>query len=87
MYHVYILACEYKGKTTYYTGFTGNLRRRMREHGTKRGARYTRNKKCALVYAERYHKRKNALRREREIKTYSHNEKKQLILAGSDINV
>jgi len=39
---VYMLLCENKPNPTYYTGSTNNLTRRVEEHKTGKGGRYTR---------------------------------------------
>lgn len=38
---VYLLLCS---DASYYIGITTDLDRRLKEHGTKRGAKYTRNR-------------------------------------------
>lgn len=81
MFYVYILECyDSKGKMTYYTGSTNNVERRLREHRSGRGARYTRMRKndLTLVYLEQYETLKEARKREAEIKKMSHAEKDDL---------
>ena len=49
-------------------------------HMKGRGARYTRtHEPDRLVYVEEFESRSEAMRRERQIKTYNHNQKQQLI--------
>lgn len=77
MYFVYILRCK---DGTLYTGITTDLERRMREHSTGKGARYTRAKKAGdIVYTERKRNRSTASRREAEIKKLSRREKLLLL--------
>jgi len=74
---VYILQSA-DGK--YYTGYTTDLDRRMDEHKTGRGAKFTRGfgfKK--LLYHETLASKSAALKREAEIKRWSREEKKTLI--------
>jgi predicted GIY-YIG superfamily endonuclease len=76
-YYVYILLCK---DGSYYTGYAKNVERRLKMHKKGRGAKYTRiHKPEKLVYVEEYENRSGAMRRERQIKTFSHNKKKQLI--------
>lgn len=74
---VYILQSA-DGK--YYTGYTTDLERRMAQHKTGRGAKFTRGfgfKK--LLYHETLTSKSAALKREAEIKRWSREKKKALI--------
>jgi putative endonuclease len=65
-YWVYIARC---GDGTLYTGVTTDLARRLRQHATGRGARYTRGRgDVRLRYCEAAADRGRALRREAAIK-------------------
>ncbi len=76
-YYVYILTC--KGGS-FYTGYTGNLNKRMRQHRNGKGARYTRvHTPKKIVYTEEFTSRVEAMRREKSIKKLSHLQKRQLI--------
>lgn len=76
-YYVYILTC--KGGS-FYTGYTGNLNRRMRQHMNGKGARYTKmHMPRKVAYTEEFALRAQAMRRERSIKRLSHRQKQQLI--------
>ena len=63
---VYVLKCESPdGRAVTYVGWTLDLERRLAEHnGKKSGARSTRGRAWALVYAEKHRTRKGAMRRE-----------------------
>lgn len=78
MYWVYIVKCS---DETYYTGYTTDLDRRMREHNeSKKGAKYTRTRRpVVLQYAKYYETRQEACRREYEIKQLSRKQKESLI--------
>ena len=83
MWFIYILQCS---DTTFYTGITSNLERRIREHNKSKsvGAKYTRARRPAiLVYKEECENRAQAGRREREIKRISRKEKEKLVLGAS----
>lgn len=77
---VYLLRCR---DGSLYTGWTTRLRERVRTHNQGKGAKYTRSRRpVELVYWEEYPDKSRALRREREIKGMSRQEKQQLITGG-----
>ena len=72
---VYILAARKSdGRTITYVGWTLDLERRLAEHNgatpakKSRGAKSTRGRAWALVYAEKHRTRKGAMRREYKLK-------------------
>ena len=72
---VYILAArKADGRTITYVGWTLDLERRLAEHNgaapakKSRGAKSTRGRAWALVYAEKHRTRKGAMRREYKLK-------------------
>ena len=78
-YWVYIVKCR---DGTYYTGYTNNLENRIKEHNSGNGAKYLRGKlPVKLVYAKKYRYYKNTLRRERNIKKMTREQKERLIKA------
>ena len=57
----------------FYTGWTTDPLRRLKAHNAGRGARYTKmHGPVALVYVEEVEDHSSALKRECEIKRYSH---------------
>lgn len=73
----YILECA---DGTYYTGWSTDPQRRLRQHNRGKGARYTSLRRpVRLVYVEAVADRGSALRRERKIKALTHAQKKALI--------
>ena len=79
---VYVLECADR---TYYTGYTTDLQRRVREHDDGEGAKYTRGRTpVEVVHAERYDPRSAAMSREAEIKQRSRAEKERLVGGGVD---
>ena len=77
-FYVYILMCE-KDKS-FYTGYTADLTRRIKEHNIGKGAKYTRTRgPVELLYYEEHISRQRAMQREREIKKLSRHKKMQLI--------
>ena len=78
MNYTYIVKCS---DASLYTGWTTNLDRRMGEHNSGRGAKYTRSRvPVELVYYESFLTKQEAMRREWEIKQLSRKEKEKLIL-------
>jgi putative endonuclease len=75
----YILACS---DETFYTGWTMDPERRLRQHNNGRGARYTRSRRpVRLVYVEELPDRASAMKRERAIKSLSRTQKEKLVHA------
>lgn len=73
---VYLLRCA---DGSLYCGWTNDPQRRLRAHNEGRGAKYTRSRRpVALVWLDRCGDRSAALRREREIKRMSREEKIRL---------
>ena len=73
-------------KKTIYTGYTSNLTRRIEQHKTNKGARYTMGKKeIKLRYTETFSDRSEAMRREIAIKKLSRKEKEELIKGYSSL--
>jgi putative endonuclease len=64
MYFVYLLVSD-DNRT--YTGYTTDLKQRIRDHNTGKSG-YTRGKKWHLVYYEAYASKEDAVRRERRLK-------------------
>ncbi len=81
LYYVYILETIAKNnKKRFYTGYTNNLNRRLQEHKKGTGAKFCRGKKkIQLKYFESFMGRKEAMKRELEIKTFSRKQKIELI--------
>ena len=77
VYFVYILECE---DGSYYTGIATDVERRFREHRKGNGGHYTRAHAPARVaYSETQPDRSSALKREAEIKSWTHKEKAALV--------
>lgn len=74
---VYILECADK---TLYTGITTNIERRMQQHESGKGAKYTQGRApFTIAYTESCPSRSEASKREMAIKRLSRAEKLQLI--------
>ena len=77
-YWVYIVRCS---DGSLYTGSTNAVSRRLEEHNSGRGSKYTRSRRpVSLAYLEKATDRRSALRAEARIKRLSINEKLGLCL-------
>jgi len=78
VFYVYILLCA---DGSYYVGFTESLEARLKEHNEgKLGACYTfLRRPVTLVYSESYNIQADAIKRERQLKGWSHAKKEALI--------
>ncbi|OGK15662.1 hypothetical protein A3H80_02225 [Candidatus Roizmanbacteria bacterium RIFCSPLOWO2_02_FULL_37_19] len=76
-YFVYILQCA---DSSYYTGCTNNLEKRLKEHNdSKRGAHYTKLRRPVILkYKEKYETLIEGRRREKEIKGWGREKKQRL---------
>lgn len=81
-WYVYMLRC---GDGSLYTGSTTDVTRRLSQHQSGRGAKYTRSRlPVVLAYTEEAADRSSAFRREAAIKKLARGEKLKLL--GSDTN-
>ena len=77
---VYILKCS---DNTYYTGISNDIKRRIQQHETNKGAKYTKGRgPFSLVYQSNCKDRGEASRKECSIKKLSLAEK--IILIGAN---
>lgn len=74
---MYILKCS---DSTYYTGSTKNLERRLIQHQNGEGANYTKKRlPVELVYFEEYNRIDEAFYREKQVQGWSRNKKEAII--------
>ncbi len=75
--YVYILKCK---DSTYYTGYTVDIDRRLAEHQQGLASKYTRGRTpVELVYLESLPTKSEAMQREHQIKRLTRTEKQRLI--------
>ena len=75
-YYCYMVRCA---NDAFYTGWTTDPLRRVKEHNAGRGARYTQmNGPVQLVYVEEVEDLSTALKREAQIKRFTHSRKAKL---------
>ena len=76
-HYVYVVQCS---DDSFYTGYTTDVQRRVREHDAGEGAKYTRGRTpVELVHAEGFDSKSAAMSREYEIKQLSRAEKERLV--------
>ena len=63
-YFVYIIATKVKNKTISYVGYTSDLSKRLTDHNTGKGAKFTRGRKWILAYKKCYKTKSEALKNE-----------------------
>lgn len=79
--YTYIVECS-DGKL--YTGWTNCIERRIKEHNSGKGAKFTRTRRpVTLKYLEISETKSDAMKREAAIKKLRHYQKQQLILEGN----
>ena len=77
MNYVYIVECS---DGTFYTGWTNNLEKRIYMHSNGTGAKYTKGRgPVKLMYYEEFEDKKDAMKREYEIKKLTRKAKILLI--------
>ena len=78
---IYIVECA---DNTLYTGYTNNVKARIKKHNENKGAKYTRGRTpVELRYTESFQTRSEAQKREYQIKQLSRDKKLDLIKEGS----
>lgn len=80
MNYTYILKCS---DGSLYTGWTNNIENRLKAHNDGKGAKYTKGRgPVKLVHIEEFNTKKEAMKREYEIKHMSRREKEKLVGTG-----
>lgn len=75
--YTYIVRCS---DGTFYTGWTNNLDKRIRDHNEGRGAKYTRSRRPVILeYYEEFPTREEAMSREWAIKHMPRGKKEEMI--------
>jgi putative endonuclease len=82
--YCYILECA---DGTYYTGWTTDPERRVKQHNKGTGARYTKTRRpVRLVYLEEQPDKVTALKRELAIKKLKRIQKSKLVEESTQVN-
>ena len=83
--YTYILECK---DGSYYTGWTNDIKKRIADHNSGKGAKYTRGRgPVKLVYLEISDTKEAAMKREAAIKKLTRTEKENLIKTAASSGV
>lgn len=81
--YMYILQCA---DSSYYTGSTNNLEKRLTQHVAGEGANYTKKRlPVILIYYEEYNRIDEAFYREKQVQGWSRRKKEALINGHSKL--
>jgi len=67
-YFVYLILSRNKQKTLSYVGYTNDLKKRLKQHNTSKGAKFTKGRKWILVYSKSYNSKSKAMKEEYKLK-------------------
>ena len=67
-YFVYIIASKVKNKTISYVGYTSNLSKRLNDHNSGKGAKFTKGKKWKIIFKKQYKTKVRAMKEEYKLK-------------------
>lgn len=78
-YFIYVLLC---GDGSFYGGYTTNVARRVHQHQTGKGAKYTKSHRpVKLIYSEKFTSKREALQSEYKFKHQSRRKKEQFLVS------
>ena len=60
-YCVYMLVCISSIKKRTYVGYTNNLKNRLKNHNSNKGAKYTKGNKWKIIYKKKFLSKKKAM--------------------------
>jgi putative endonuclease len=79
-WYFYILRCK---DSSFYCGITNNLKERISEHNSGKGAKYTKSRvPVKMIHFEEFPDKSSACKREIEVKGWR-KEKKEALVGGS----
>lgn len=82
IYFVYMLRCS---DGSIYVGQTQDVANRLKQHNAGEGAKHTRDRRpVVLLYSEEFQTVAEAVRRERQLKRWSHAKKEALIRGDAE---
>jgi len=67
-YFVYLIISTNKQKLTSYVGYTNNINKRLKDHNSSRGAKFTKGRKWKLAYIKSYDTKSEAMSEEFNLK-------------------
>ena len=67
-YFVYILLSYSNNRYVSYVGYTSNLKKRINDHNSSKGAKFTRGRKWKLIYKQKFKTKSEAMKAEIKLK-------------------
>ena len=67
-YFVYLIISKNSDNPVSYVGYTNNLKKRITEHNSSKGAKFTRGRKWKLAYSKKYLSKSLAMKEEYKLK-------------------
>ena len=67
-YFVYILLTNSNDKYTSYVGYTSNINKRINDHNSSKGAKFTKGRKWKLIFKKKFNNKSEAMKAEIKIK-------------------
>ena len=67
-YFVYLIISKNSDNLISYVGYTNNLKKRINNHNSSEGAKFTRGRKWKLAYSKRYLSKSVAMKEEYKLK-------------------
>ena len=67
-FYVYLIANFNNKKIITYVGWTNNLKKRLQLHNSGKGAKFTRGRKCILIFKKKLLSKKKAMQFEYKLK-------------------
>ena len=67
-YFVYLIISKNSNNLISYVGYTNNLKKRINNHNTSKGAKFTRGRKWKLAYSKIYKSKSVAMKEEYKLK-------------------
>ncbi len=67
-FFVYLIVSQSSNNLISYVGYTNNLKKRISNHNSSKGAKFTRGRKWILAYSKRYLSKSVAMKEEYKLK-------------------
>ena len=67
-YYVYLLVSSTSKHIISYVGYTKDLKKRIKEHNSSKGAKFTRGKNWKIIYSKKYKYKIKAMKEEYALK-------------------
>ncbi len=67
-FFVYLIVSQTTKRNLSYVGYTNNLKKRLLNHNSSKGAKFTKGKKWVMIYSKKYSKKSIAMQEEYKLK-------------------